>query len=130
VEESFVPEREESASQHQRGDPRDSMLLQATMWVVGEPEGNLLRIRNISAGGLMADCTSSLSTGQEVEFDIRNIGIVPGRIAWADGQRIGVAFDAPIDPQLARKPVGTRSTESMLVRRPSLPLRRPGLRVE
>jgi len=106
------------------------MLLQATMLVVGETEGSLLRIRNISAGGLMADCTLPLATGQEVEFDIRNIGAVPGRIAWADGQRIGVAFDAPIDPQLARKPVGTKTGESMLVRRPNLPVRRPGLRIE
>jgi hypothetical protein len=106
------------------------MLLQAMMWVVGENQGSQLRIRNISAGGLMADCTQCLATGQAVEFEIRNIGMVPGRIAWADGQRIGVAFDAAIDPQLARKPVGTKATESMLVRRPNLPVRRPGLRIE
>jgi len=130
VDEAFVPDREESASRHQRGEPRDSMLLQAMMLVAGEKQGSQLRIRNISAGGLMADCTLPLATGQEVEFEIRNIGLVPGRIAWADGQRIGVAFDAPIDPQLARKPVGTKAGETMLVRRPNLPLRRPGLRIE
>jgi len=100
------------------------------MWVVGEQQTSLLRIRNISAGGLMADCNAALATGQEVELEIRNIGIVPGRIAWADGHRIGVAFDAAIDPQLARKPVGTHATESMLVRRPSLRVRRPGLSLE
>jgi hypothetical protein len=106
------------------------MLLQAMMLIDGESPGLPLRIRNLSAGGLMADCTLALQQGQAVEFDIRNIGIVPGRIAWADGQRIGVAFDLAIDPQLARKPVGTKASDSRLVPPTNLRVRRPGLRIE
>ena len=106
------------------------MFLQAMMRVAGEAHVMQLRVRNLSAGGLMADCVLPLAQGQEVEFEIRNIGAVPGRIAWADGHRIGVAFETPIDPQLARKPVGTKASESMLVRRPTLKVRRPGLRIE
>ena len=125
-----MPNGEERPSRHQRGDARDSMFLQAPMRVTGEAHAVQLRVRNLSAGGLMADCGLSLATGQAVEFEIRNIGTVPGRIAWADGQRIGVAFDTPIDPQLARKPVGTKAAEGMLVRPLTLKPRRPGLRLE
>jgi hypothetical protein len=130
VEEAFVPDREDRPSRHQRGEPRDSMFLQAMMLVVGEKQPIQVRVRNLSAGGLMGDCSLPLAQGQEVEFEIRNIGVVPGRIAWADGQRIGVAFDLAIDPQLARKPVGTKATDSRLVPRPSIRVRRPGLRIE
>jgi hypothetical protein len=130
VEESFVPDQEDRTSRHQRGDSRDSMFLQAMMQVAGENHSIQVRIRNLSAGGLMGDCSLPLPQGQEVSFEIRNIGTVPGRIAWADGQRIGVAFDMAIDPQLARKPVGTKASDSRLVPPPSNRARRPGLRIE
>jgi hypothetical protein len=41
-----------------------------------------------------------------VEVEVRGVGWVSGRIAWATDGRVGIAFDTPIDPLLARKPVG------------------------
>ena len=89
-----------------------------------------MRVRNLSAGGLMADCTLPVAQGQAVEVELRNVGVVPGEIIWTRGQQIGVAFANRIDPRAARKPVGTHATETMLVKRSSQPARRPGLRSE
>lgn len=128
--ESPISGREDRPSRHQRGDPRDSMLLQATLRLSEAAAPVAIRIRNLSAGGLMADCALPLASGQAVEVELRNIGAVIGQVAWADGQRIGIAFDGPIDPQLTRRPVGTKRTGTMIVSPPTLKSRRPGLRTE
>lgn len=124
----------ESASQravrHQREDVRDSLLLQAPMRYAPEAPTVLLRVRNLSAGGMMADCTVPVEPGQAVEVDIRNIGAVSGRIAWARKGQIGIAFDNRIQPRLARSPVGTHAADSRLLRQPNERQRRPGLRIE
>lgn len=88
-----------------RSAPRDSLFLLASLTT---PEGLDLgkaRIRNLSATGLMADCEQVVPTGQRLCFDLRGVGLVQGVVAWSRDDKIGVAFDAPIDPQLARKPV-------------------------
>lgn len=125
----FVPEQEEQGARHERGDPRDSMLLQATM-TVGDGASSQLRVRNLSAGGLMGEGGSALVVGETVSIELRNIGTVTGRIAWTEQSRFGVAFDSPIDPQLARKTVGTRSADSRLVPPIRVNPRRPGLKIE
>ena len=65
-----------------------------------------VRVRNLSAGGLMAEYAGPLDDGAPIEIDVRGIGWVSGRIAWRAAGRVGVAFDRHIDPMLARKPVG------------------------
>lgn len=80
-----------------------------------------VRIRNLSAGGLMAEITDPIPQGAAVEFDVRGIGWIPGRVAWSVAGRIGVAFDHPIDPVLARKPV-TGGVRAPLVVKPILPV--------
>lgn len=88
-----------------RSAPRDSLFLLASLTT---PEGLGLgkaRIRNLSATGLMADCEQAVPTGQRLCFDLRGVGLVQGTVAWSRDDKIGVAFDVPIDPQLARKPV-------------------------
>lgn len=89
-----------------RSASRDSLLLTARL-KIGDHAGEV-RIRNLSAGGLMAEYAKPVSLGERLEIDVRGIGTVPGRIAWATDGRVGIAFDAPIDPKLARKPVSTR----------------------
>ena len=89
---------------------RDSLFLAAKMRVVGFAEEMAVRVRNLSAGGLMAELPEPLSTPDKpIEIEVRGIGWVPGRIAWQTEGRVGVAFDREIDPQRARKPVGERS---------------------
>lgn len=56
----------------------------------------------------MADCSGPFEVGDEVEIEVRGIGIQKGAIAWMVANRMGIAFDQPINPLLARKPVKTR----------------------
>lgn len=90
----------------QRTAARDSLLLSAQLRVGDEPEVTV-RVRNLSAGGLMAEYAQPIDTGTPVEVDVRGVGWVNGRIAWKAEGRVGIAFDREIDPRAARKPVGT-----------------------
>ena len=89
-----------------RHDSRDSLFLMAEARIAGHPDVNQMRVRNLSAGGLMAEFPGGLEQGTVVEIDVRGIGWCSGRIAWSAAGRVGVAFDKAIDPMLARKPVG------------------------
>jgi hypothetical protein len=84
---------------------RDSVFLHATITGQGGNETITFRIRNISSGGLMAEGPMTFSAGDEIDVELRNIGIVHGRVAWAAPGRFGMMFDHQIDPKLARKPV-------------------------
>lgn len=101
---------------HNRNESRDSLFLMADMRVPGTADLLQVRVRNLSAGGLMAEFPNGLDQGTPVEFDVRGIGWVHGKVAWAAAGRIGVAFDRQIDPMLARKPVGTGGTASGYVK--------------
>lgn len=98
-----TPDGEEDG-EAQRNTSRDSLLLTATLRT--EAGASNVRVRNLSAGGLMAEYGIALSQGTPVEIDVRGIGWVSGKVAWATDGRLGIAFDSPIDPKLARKPVG------------------------
>lgn len=106
---------------------RDSLFLKAELRFVGGDNCGEVRIRNLSAGGLMAEASVLTKRGDQVELELRNIGRVTGRVAWVAEGRFGVAFDHPIDPKLARKPVGqTKSDVPHYLRqqaKKSLPLR-------
>ena len=98
-----------------RAAPRDSLFLLTTL---STPEGAQLgkaRVRNLSATGLMADCERAVPAGIQIICDLRGIGKVTGVVAWSREDKIGLAFDEPIDPQLARKPVGVAATQQTLV---------------
>lgn len=89
----------------QRHDSRDSLFLAAHLKIAGGAPIQV-RVRNLSSGGLMAEYAQPIEVGTALEVDIRGVGWVQGRIAWATDGRIGVAFGESIDPMLARKPVG------------------------
>lgn len=107
---------------HKRNQNRDSLFLVAQFRPSAQRDVvRQVRIRNLSAGGLMAEIADPIAQGTAVEFDVRGIGWVPGRVAWSVAGRIGVAFDHPIDPVLARKPV-TGGAKAPLVVKPILPV--------
>ena len=88
-----------------RSGPRDSLFLLTDLRSGnGAPLGRA-RIRNLSATGLMADCERPVPADTPLSFELRGIGRVAGRVVWSREDKIGVAFDEEIDPQLARKPV-------------------------
>lgn len=90
---------------------RDSLFLQANLRFVDGDNCGDVRIRNLSAGGLMAEAAVRAKRGDKVEMELRNIGRVTGYVAWVAQGRFGVAFDYAIDPKLARKPVGQSKLE-------------------
>lgn len=114
----------------QRSAARDSLLLSAQLRAGDEPEVTV-RVRNLSAGGLMAEYAQPIAVGSAVEIDVRGIGWVGGRIAWTAEGRVGIAFDREIDPRAARKPVGTGTRTPRYAKatgtapRPAKPLFRP-----
>jgi hypothetical protein len=108
VEEAFdTSEDSAEADAKARNAARDSMMLQAPLRRVNSPVHRpvTLRIRNLSAGGMMAECSEPLGTGEQVVMELRGIGEVTGRVAWCHNGRTGISFDTPIDPRLTRKPV-------------------------
>jgi hypothetical protein len=111
----------------QRVEQRDSMLLHATLRRAADASGTPIRIRNLSAGGMMAECSLPLARGEAVEINLRNVGAVRAAIAWAVDGRIGGAFDAPIDRLRARRPVPVAPLPRTKPKPPQS--RRPGLRI-
>ena len=99
---------------------RDSLFLKAELCFVDGDDCGVVRVRNLSAGGLMAEAPAPAKRGDKVQLELRNIGRVTGHVAWVARGRFGVAFDHPIDPKLARKPVGqTKSELPRYLRHPS-----------
>lgn len=88
-----------------RSGPRDSLFLLTSLESTsGAPLGRA-RVRNLSATGMMADCERPVPSGVDIFMDLRGVGRVKGKVVWARGDKIGIAFEREIDPQLARKPV-------------------------
>ena len=92
---------------------RDSLFLMAELRLPGadacpgqEALGRV-KVRNLSAGGMMAEGTIKAVRGTLVEVSIRNLGWVEGAIAWVQGDRCGIAFSEDIDPMIARAPLVT-----------------------
>jgi PilZ domain len=84
---------------------RDSLFLLAQLRVNGGAEQYRVKVRNLSAGGMMAEGLVPVTRGQPVSVELRNIGWVFGTVAWKQDERFGIAFADDIDPRLARAPV-------------------------
>jgi len=97
--------RDDTFSSAKRKMNRDSLLLKAVLRFSSSQEEREVRIRNLSAGGLMAEVPNGPSRGERIDVKIQNIGWVGGHVAWAIDGRIGVAFDKVINPKDARIPV-------------------------
>lgn len=92
-----------------REDVRDSLFLAGIVHSGGGEEHHV-RVRNLSAGGMMADCNAAFAKGDAVSVMLRGIGRVTGIVAWRKDGRFGVAFDVDIDPKAVRKPLGGGTT--------------------
>jgi hypothetical protein len=79
------------------------------------------RLRDISQKGALVECVSVPQAGCEVVFS-RGTTVVPARVAWTGGGRIGLEFHYPIDEnevlvQLKKAP---SNAQSQRFRRPGL----------
>ncbi len=90
-----------------RNNDRDSLFLMATLRFPSNNAQGEVRIRNLSAGGLMAEAPIRVARGEVVEINLRSIGWISGSVAWVTEGRLGIAFDHPIDPKAARKPANS-----------------------
>ena len=85
---------------------RDSLFLMAEVRPEGAMDSHRVRVRNLSSGGMMAEGEITLLRGARLSVNLRNVGWVEGTVAWAQENRLGIAFAKEVDPKLARAPVG------------------------
>lgn len=107
IESECAVETGDPAPANARSRQRDSLFLTANLRFADEAEGREVRVRNLSAGGLMVELERIVAPDTAVRLDMRNLGELSGTVAWCTQGRIGIALDHPIDPRRARKPVGT-----------------------
>lgn len=84
---------------------RDSLFLMAELRLVHEDVEYKVKVRNLSAGGMMGEGNFKVTRGAPVKVNLRNLGWVDGVVAWIQDNRFGVAFLEDIDPKAARAPV-------------------------
>jgi len=97
---------------------RDSLFLLAQVRVDGHEQPYRVKVRNLSAGGMMAEGVVQVARGQLVQVELRNIGWIEGSVAWKQDDRFGIAFMAEIDPRLARAPVAAAASPISVAHRP------------
>ena len=103
-----------------RAADRDSLFLQAQLIVPGRAEAVIVRVRNLSPGGMLAEARVNVAQGAAVEVELRNVGPVAGRVIWAGEGKFGIAFDRPVDPQAVRRQVVSQSDLPPHLRRTGL----------
>ncbi len=89
-----------------RATPRQSVLLSTTIRSPALDAPVSARVRNVSAGGILVEPARPLASGLQVVVDLRGVGEVSGEVVWVAETRAGIRFNAPIDPDACRKPVG------------------------
>ncbi|WP_338424711.1 PilZ domain-containing protein [Sphingopyxis kveilinensis] len=88
-----------------RGADRDSLFMQAELTLTGRSERVMVRVRNLSPGGMLAEAKLAVEPGAAVEVALRNVGAVAGRVIWVGEGKFGIAFDRRVDPQAVRRQV-------------------------
>lgn len=96
----MAAEDKESARQRgeRRVEPREIAVLRVAKLITDRGE-QLCRIRNISAGGVMAEVPGHYFVGEPAAIELKSGGKAAGHIAWVDQGRIGIAFHEPVDPE-------------------------------
>ncbi|WP_284123713.1 PilZ domain-containing protein [Parerythrobacter aestuarii] len=81
---------------------RDSLFLMADLRLEGADSLERVKVRNLSAGGMMAEGSVRVMRGARLSVKLRNIEWVDGSVAWVQDNRFGIAFDHEVDPAQAR----------------------------
>jgi hypothetical protein len=64
--------------------------------LTGASGEQLIRVRNVSAGGLMAEAAQPAAVGESVEVELSSQKI-PGSVVWVREGTVGVKFDQTVD---------------------------------
>jgi hypothetical protein len=103
----------------QRSAKRNRVLLAAKLRTkFGEVDA---RLRDLSRKGALIECAGPLSVGDELVF-MRGSTIVPARVAWTGGNRVGLEFLRMIDESEVLVQLGRPSSSNtqQRFRRPAL----------
>jgi hypothetical protein len=98
---------------------RDSLFLMAELRLEGDPVPHRVKVRNLSAGGMMAESEMAVLRGTRVTVELRNVPPVEGSVAWVQDQRFGISFVHEIDPKAPRTQVGNGDLATPRFVRPS-----------
>ena len=110
-----------------RTDERVAPMLQVAK-LLGKNGEQLIRVRNVSAGGLMAEANQPVSIGDDVTVELSSQKI-PGSIVWLRDGAIGVKFDQTVD--LGELLAGRKPRHGFRPRPPRLEVRcKASLRVD
>ena len=90
---------------------RDSLFLLAQLRVDGQDAVYRVKVRNLSAGGMMAEGEARVMRGSLVMVELRNVGWVEGSVAWKQDNRFGIAFVDEIDPVVVRGAGGPQTPD-------------------
>lgn len=83
---------------------RDITVLTARVSLDSDSAVHEVRVRNLSAGGLMIELDTVADVGTPIMINLDGIGDVSGKIAWCTQGRIGIALNRLIDPVEAHIP--------------------------
>ena len=87
---------DESSSSQNRRSRRSNVLMSATV----EFDGTLVntKLRNLSKEGALVEGDGLPAIGQSVKFRKGDLHL-SGNVAWRAGDRAGIAFDQPLEPE-------------------------------
>jgi len=86
-----VPRPEE-----RRDDPRALSTLRLAKLTEADGREQLIRLRNVSAGGLMAEIGLPLVVGDQVALDL-NSQAIPATVVWTREGTVGLKYDQNVD---------------------------------
>lgn len=109
-----------STTEEKRHSFRNSLFLTARCRTHGQDGETLVKLRNLSAQGLMAEGPHTPPQGALVSLELRNLGWTEGTVAWVQGNRFGIVFAHDIDPSRVKytPASGPARTEDVMARRP------------
>lgn len=105
-----------------RGLERDSLFIMADVQFEHMAAPLRVKVRNLSAKGMMVEHDLRVKRGQRVTVQLRNTDLVQGTVVWVRSPRFGIAFEEEIDPMLARAPAHPASSPAPSYTRAANPL--------
>lgn len=78
-------------------EPRAITTLLIGRIVTAANQDKLCRIRNVSTGGMLVECTTHLTEGDHITIELRCGTSLSGIIAWAEKNQAGVRFEKPVE---------------------------------